>query len=87
MNNHITIVFIILIGIVLFILLFTNCNKKIYNRPVWPCPYNENRLKHLYIKELSSKYSSQSLFDIYSFTHISHGILWFYILYCCYIFL
>ncbi len=81
MNNHITIVFIILIGIVLFILLFTNCNKKIYNRPVWPCPYNENRLKHLYIKESSSKYTSQSLFDPYSFTHISHGILLFYILY------
>ena len=57
-----------------------NCNTKIYDKPIWPCPYNENRLKHLYIKEASGKYTSQSLFDIYSFTHISHGIIFFYIL-------
>ena len=81
MNNHIKIISIISFLIIVSILLLTNCNTKIFNRPVWPCPYNENRLKHLYIKESSGKYTSQSLFDIYSFTHISHGILLFYILY------
>ena len=65
MPNHFKIIFIIFIFVVLFILLFTSCNTKIFNRPIWPCPYNENRLKHLYIKESSSKYTSQSLFDIY----------------------
>ena len=81
MNNIIVFIFIIFFVIITSLLLFSNCNTKIYDKPIWPCPYNENRLKYLYIKEASGKYTSQSLFDIYSFTHISHGILLFYILY------
>tara|TARA_Y100000389_G_C17121689_1_gene345745 strand:+ start:53 stop:619 length:567 start_codon:yes stop_codon:yes gene_type:complete len=80
-NNHIKGVIIIFTIIVIILYNITNCKSQFNNRPIWPCPYNENRLKHIYINEASGKYTSQSLFDIYSFTHISHGILLFYILY------
>jgi len=50
-------------------------------RPVWPCPYNNGRLNHLYVTEASGKWTSESLLDIYSFTHISHGIILYYVLY------
>ena len=83
MNNkdHFKLISIILFIIVCIIYFTTNCKSKIFNKPIWPCPYNESRLKHLYIKESSGKYTSQSLFDIYSFTHVSHGIILFYVLY------
>jgi hypothetical protein len=80
-NNHMKIVHIIFFIIIIMIYILSDCKTKILNRPVWPCPYHENRLWNLYINEASGKYTSQSLFDIYSFTHISHGILLFYILY------
>jgi len=82
MNNHIKIIFIIFFILIVIVYLMTDCNTTIYNKPVWSCPYNDkNRLNNLYIKEESGKYTSQSLFDIYSFTHVSHGIILFYILY------
>ena len=80
-KNHFKIISIIFFITICLIYLLTNCKSTIFNKPIWPCPYNQNRLKNLYIKEASGKYTSQSLFDIYSFTHISHGILLFYILY------
>lgn len=74
---------IFLIFILLFFMLFlmTNCQSKLLGKPVWPCPYNENRLRHIYVSESSGKYTSQSVLDPYSLTHVSHGILLFYILY------
>ena len=73
--------YILLSFIVIIILLyiFTDCNTKFRNTPIWPCPYN-NRLKNIYIDKPDDKYTSLSLFDIYSFTHISHGLILFMIL-------
>ena len=73
-------IFLGFIVIIILLYIFTDCNTKFRNTPVWPCPYN-NRLKNIYIDKPDDKYTSLSLFDIYSFTHISHGILLFYILY------
>jgi hypothetical protein len=81
MNNHIKGVLISFIVIIIVLYIVSDCNTSILNRPIWPCPYNENRLRNLYINESSGKWTSQSLFDIYSFTHINHGILLFYVLY------
>ena len=60
---------ILLILLIIFISLTRPCNSSLFSKPLWPCPYN-SRLKHLYINESDGKYTSQSLFDIYSFTHI-----------------
>ena len=73
-------IILLFISLIVIIYITTDCNSKIYGKPIWSCPYNEERLKNLYIPESDGKYTSQSLFDIYSFTHISHGILLFYIL-------
>ena len=81
MNNHInglTIGFFVAVSI---IYLLSDCESTFMGRPVWPCPYGENRLQNLYVTESSGTWTSQSLFDAYSCTHISHGILLFYILY------
>jgi len=80
-TNHIKSITITIVLIIVMLYMITDCKSTIYSRPIWPCPHNESRLKHLYIKEASGKYTSQSLFDIYSFTHVSHGILLFYALY------
>jgi len=81
MKKQINIIFIVFLLIIIILYLFSSCDSKIMGRPVWPCPYNQNRFKNLYIKKANGKYTSQSLFDIYSFTHVSHGILIFYLLY------
>lgn len=70
---------ILIIFIIILISLTRPCNSYILKRPLWPCPYN-SRIKHLYIYGKDTKYTSQSLFDIYSFTHISHGMILYYIL-------
>jgi hypothetical protein len=67
--------------IIVILYLMVPCDSKIFGKPLWPCPYDKNRLLHLYIPESDGTYTSQSLFDIYSFTHISHGMIIFYILY------
>ena len=72
-------VFFGFIIIIILLYIFTDCNTKIRNTPVWPCPYN-NRLKNIYIDKPDDKYTSLSLFDIYSFTHISHGLILFILL-------
>ena len=69
---------LLLILLIIFISFTRPCNSSLFSKPLWPCPYN-SRLKHLYISESDGKYTSQSLFDIYSFTHISHGMIIFYI--------
>lgn len=73
------ILFLIFISIILFLYLFTNCKSKFFNTPIWPCPYN-NRLTNIYIDKPDDKFTSLTLFDIYSFTHISHGLILFIIL-------
>ena len=78
-KNHFKLISTILFLIICIIYFVTNCKSKIFNKPIWPCPYNQSRLKNLYVKESSGKYTSQSLFDIYSFTHVSHGIILFYV--------
>ena len=73
-------IFFSFVVIIILLYIFTDCNTKFINTPVWPCPYN-NRLKNIYIDKPDDKYTSLSLFDIYSFTHISHGMILFYVLY------
>ena len=65
--------------IIILLYIFTDCDTKFINTPIWPCPYN-NRLKNIYIDKPDDKYTSLSLFDIYSVTHISHGLILFMIL-------
>ena len=74
--NYIFYAFIILIISLYFL---TNCDTKYNNKPIWPCPY-DNRLTNIYISKPDDQYTSMSLFDIYSFTHVSHGMLLFLIL-------
>ena len=74
LNNIIKIIFISFIFIFVLLSIFIPCNLKFKGRPIWPCP-NNNRFKNIYINNASGEYTSQSLFDPYSFTHISHGIL------------
>jgi len=75
--NYILYAFLSIIIVVYFM---TNCDTKYNNKPIWPCPYN-NRLTNIFISKPDDEYTSMSLFDIYSFTHISHGMLFFIILY------
>ena len=69
---------IVIILLIILISFTRPCNSLLFGKPLWPCPYN-SRLKHSYISESDGKYTSQSLFDVYSFTHISHGMILFYI--------
>ena len=47
---------------------------KIFGRPLWHNP------KKLINFELDGKGTSQQIFDIYSFSHITHGILFYFLL-------
>ena len=61
--------------IIIFILyLIPNKNSKLYGKPIWHSP------KKFIDYELDGKGTSQQLFDIFSFSHISHGILLYFIL-------
>ena len=63
------------IVIIIFILyLFPNKNSKLYGKPIWHTP------KKLIDYELDGKGTSQQLIDIYSLSHISHGIIFYLIL-------
>ena len=62
---------LLLILLIIFISFTRPCNSSLFSKQLWPCPYN-SRLKHLYISDQMENIS-QSLFDIYSFTHISHN--------------
>ncbi len=61
--------------IIIFILyLFPNEDSKLYGKPIWYTP------KKLINFELDGKGTSQQLIDIYSLSHISHGIIFYFIL-------
>ena len=63
------------IVIIIFILyLFPNENSKLYGKPIW------NKQKNFINFELDGKGTSQQLIDIYSLSHISHGIIFYFIL-------
>ena len=47
---------------------------EIFGRPLWHHP------KKLINFELDGKGTSQQIFDIYSFSHITHGILFYFLL-------
>ena len=64
---------------IILLYILTDCDTKLNDRQIWPCPHND-RLKYIYIDKPDDKYTSLSLFDIYSFTHISHGLILFMIL-------
>lgn len=63
---------IICIIIILYISPITE--EKLFTRPIW------NNEKKLIDFDLDGKKTSQQPFDIYSFSHISHGILFYYML-------
>jgi hypothetical protein len=63
------------IVIIIFILyLFPNKNSKLYGKPIWHKP------KKIIDFKLDGKGTSQQLIDIYSLSHISHGIIFYFIL-------
>jgi len=64
---------------IILLYIFTDCDSKINDKSIWPCPHND-RLKYIYIDKPDDKYTHLSLFDIYSFTHISHGMILFILL-------
>ena len=79
MNNVFYNIFLIFIIMIILLYILTDCDTKLNDRQIWPCPHND-RLKYIYIDKPDDKYTSLSLFDIYSFTHISHGMILFILL-------
>ncbi len=72
-NLFISIVIICTIA-VLLIYLFIPANAKLLGRPIWHTP------KKIIDYELEGKGTSQQVFDIYGFSHITHGVLLYFFL-------
>tara|TARA_B100000900_G_C20426801_1_gene653287 strand:- start:266 stop:796 length:531 start_codon:yes stop_codon:yes gene_type:complete len=66
--------FYIILSILLILYILPIKEQKILNRPIWHNP------KKLIDYELDGNGTNQQLFDIYSFSHISHGILFYHFL-------
>jgi hypothetical protein len=60
--------------IIIFFYLFVNPNKKILGRTIWHEPMK------LIDYKLDGDATSKQVFDIYSFSHITHGIILYFIL-------
>jgi len=67
-------ILIICTAVLLLVYLFIPADLKILNRPVW------HSSKQLIDYELEGEGTSQQVVDIYSFSHITHGILFYFIL-------
>ena len=74
-----TIMLLILFFIIILMYIYTNSTTKLFNKEIWPIK-KEERLNKLIIYEATDKYKDRSVFDPYSITHISHGILFYYIM-------
>ena len=64
MNNVFYYIFLIFVIMIILLYILTDCNSKINDRQIWPCPHND-RLKYIYIDKPDDNYTSLSLFDIY----------------------
>ena len=60
--------------LLLIICLITPSNLKLMCRPLWHAP------KKIINFELDGKGTSQQILDIYSFSHITHGILFYFLI-------
>ncbi|KKL27937.1 hypothetical protein LCGC14_2380180 [marine sediment metagenome] len=74
MNPAIINTIFILILAILFLYIFVDPNAKLFGRKVW---YDPQRLLSC---ERDGEQTSQQIFDIYSFSHVTHGILLYFIL-------
>lgn len=74
MDRDILFITSVLILMLLFLYVFVDSNDKILGAKVWYDP------KKLIAYELDGKETSQQVFDIYSFSHITHGILLYFVL-------
>lgn len=63
-----------IIFIIIIIYISPLTEEKLFTRPIW------NSEKKLIDFDLDGDKTSQQLLDIYSFSHISHGIIFYYIL-------
>ena len=80
--NHIEIskrIIILLLFIIIVIYIYTDSDTKIFGKEVWPVK-KEERLRNLIIYEATNKYKDRTVIDPYSITHISHGILFYFIM-------
>ena len=68
----ITLTIIIIITLIIYVLPTTN--YRIFGRPIW---YNPKKIIDL---ELDGKGTSQQFLDIYSLSHITHGVLFYFLL-------
>ena len=75
----ITIMLLIIFFIIVVIYIYTKSTTKIFNKEIWPIK-KEERLNKLIVYEATDKYKDRTLLDPYSITHISHGILLYYIM-------
>ena len=75
----ITIMLLIIFLIIVVIYIYTKSTTKIFNKEIWPIK-KEERLNKLIVYEATDKYKDRTLLDPYSITHISHGILLYYIM-------
>ena len=74
MIQDVIIILSISFTIIVFLYLFVNPNKKILSRPIWYDP------KKLIDYELDGDATTKQIFDVYSFSHITHGIILYLIL-------
>ena len=61
--------------LILILIAFFAPKMKIFDRPIWHSP------KQIIDYDLDGPGTSQQIFDIYSFSHITHGIIFYFILY------
>ncbi len=74
MNKNITSIFFITIVIILILYKCVPPYSKLFGKNIW---YKNKKFVNF---SLDGKQTSQQLFDIYSFSHITHGILFYFIL-------